>query len=711
MNIVLRASRTAQSCRLRLPVLAACLALIPLAAGSAHAAKNWFYLAQQNASNGDSGFTLDLESSTAGDTCRLSSLNLALGIADGTAWRYAVASPPWQYNRDYHVRAVIGSAGASLYLDGTLVKQSQGKFVPARSDLTAAAIPSWASDPAEYQIEPETLAVGSSGAEPVHLTWPAPTRRQIALWLLSQQDDRSVAGWRAGESVTIDATFRIIPKPDWLQFAPMIDRYGQCVYADWSKKVTTDDQIKKALAEEDRRYAAWGVSKDYDKYGGYLRAGWKSRATGYYRVEKHHGIWWLITPLGTPCFYTGLDTVPNTAGDFTPVAHREKLFAWLPPKTGAYAGVWGGMWGAQGSTDFVAFAGATSARIHGSDWKKVELALAAKRVRAWGFCGVGKWGFLDSMPVIRDLYRDSVPNLVNHPDIFDPKVQDDLEAALRSQMAPQINDPYVVGWSLGNEYPEDFTPDEIIGILAKDAAVPSKRALIDYALKSLYGGDITKMAAAWEVTASTPADLYKAAPKPPAQDIENLRRYYASRYFAWVYKTVKSIDPNHLYFGYWIVPRDWWVNESDWSTIAPYCDVIGYDHYNATFSYPGFSRLLQLTNKPILCGEYSFPPDYRGTRGFGKYGAISVDTDAQAGEDYTRWMKDAAQNPYCIGGCYFEYRDESLTGWGPALGSEPVYGEHYAFGLIDVTGRPKWDLVTRIRAANLAAAGWRLGQK
>lgn len=706
MNIAPSGSQARLARRFLLQILSASLALC-FAAPAAHAAKNWFYLAEQNSSNGMSGFALDLESSVSGDTCTLSSLNLALGVGGGTARRYLTASPAWQYGREYHVRAVIGPKDASLYLDGALIKSSQGSFVPDQSGLTAGSIPNSLNDPAQYQIEPETLTISSPGAKPVRLAWPPRTRSQIALSLLSQQDDRVLPGWRAGASVTVDAAFKILPKPDWQQFAPLIDRYGQCVYADWPGKITNDSQIEKALAKEDRQFAEWGASKGYDPYGGYLKAGWKSRATGFYRVEKHKGFWWLITPLGNPCFYTGLDTAPNTAGDFTPVVHREKLFAWLPPKTGPYAGVWGGMWGVPGSTDFVAFSGATSIRIHGANWKNWEIARAKQRLRAWGFSGVGKWGFLDDTPVIRVLYRTAVPNLVNHPDIFDPNVQAEFKANLRSQMAPEITDPYVVGWSVGNEFPEDFTPDEISAILGKDATVPSKRALVDYALKTIYGGDIGKMAAAWQVVASTPDDLYKAAPKPSAADIETLRRYYASSYFAWVYKTVKSIDPNHLYFGYWIVPKDWWVNESDWFTIAPYCDVIGYDHYTEAFTYPGFTRLLRQTDKPILCGEFSFPQDYSGKRGFGRY-FTSVNTDAQAGDHYIRWVKDAAGNPYCVGGCWFEYRDESLTGWGPAGGSNAVYGEDYAFGLINVTGRPKWDLVTRIRKANLAAARWRL---
>ena len=37
-----------------------------------------------------------------------------------------------------------------------------------------------------------------------------------------------------------------------------------------------------------------------------------------------------------------------------------------------------------------------------------------------------------------------------------------------------------------------------------------------------------------------------------------------------------------------------------------------------------------------------------------------------------------------------------------------VVGEHYAFGFVDITDRPKWDLVTRARTANLAATKRRL---
>jgi hypothetical protein len=60
---------------------------------------------------------------------------------------------------------------------------------------------------------------------------------------------------------------------------------------------------------------------------------------------------------------------------------------------------------------------------------------------------------------------------------------------------------------------------------------------------------------------------------------------------------------------------------------------------------------------------------------------------------------------------YFQYRDQPLTGRGPAPGrsTDLVHGENFAFGLVDVTDRLKWDFVTPMRDANLRAVSLRLG--
>ena len=61
-----------------------------------------------------------------------------------------------------------------------------------------------------------------------------------------------------------------------------------------------------------------------------------------------------------------------------------------------------------------------------------------------------------------------------------------------------------------------------------------------------------------------------------------------------------------------------------------------------------------------------------------------------------------------VAGAWFQYRDQPVTGRGPGHGSGLVHGKHSAFGMVDVTDRPKWDLVRRVRQANLQAPKWRL---
>jgi hypothetical protein len=87
-------------------------------------------------------------------------------------------------------------------------------------------------------------------------------------------------------------------------------------------------------------------------------------------------------------------------------------------------------------------------------------------------------------------------------------------------------------------------------MLALGTVAPSKRALVDQALAALYGGDLGALAASWKITAAAVADVYAASPSPPGQDVEALRQFFAMNYYRTLYQTVKSIDPNHLYFGF-----------------------------------------------------------------------------------------------------------------------------------------------------------------
>jgi hypothetical protein len=494
---------------------------------------------------------------------------------------------------------------------------------------------------------------------------------------------------------------------------PYVDKYGQKINASWPGKTTSDDDLLQDAKDESAKLKDWsGPAGEYDQYGGWLKAGWHAVGTGYFTVLRHRGVWWLITPLGNPCFYTGLDTAPAQQWETTPVTGREGIFAELAPDEGEFADAWGGdAWGQDLGIKTYAFCASNLIRKYGSSWKDKFHDISLQRLKAWGFVGQGKWG--DSylgVPTTPDLNRTGVPTLAGHPDPFDPATRTSLFNVLSSQITPHIKDPNVVAWSVGNENVEIITPQEIQNILAGEAVVPAKKAMIDYILAQVYHGNLSDIERAWGVqsTATQPArdDLYAASsPQISDENIEVMRRFYADSYYALVEATVKSIDPNHLYAGFWMVPGGW-ENQSDWWLMARHCDIVGYDNYMPTFSDAGLSELFEQVDKPVMCGEFSFPQDDTD-RGFGVFGFADAKSQEEAGRLYETYVAEAAKNPYCVGLNWFQYRDEPVTGRGPGHGSDLVYGENYAFGLVDITDKPKWTLLASVREANLKAANVR----
>ena len=423
---------------------------------------------------------------------------------------------------------------------------------------------------------------------------------------------------------------------------------------------------------------------------------------------RRNGYWWLITPAGNPCFYLGVCVVPGQTWDTTPVSEREFLFEWLPPREAPWAAAWSkNQWGINDGTEYVCLHTCNLIRKYGlTGWMEQAAARGIRRLKAWGFSGGGKWGAPPETVSAPVLSAGATPRIARHPDVFDSEVCATFRRELERQIAPNRDNPRVIGWSLGNEWDEIITRDEIAEILRKPAETPAKRALVDHGIDQVYGGSAQRLAEAWTIRSAERAVMYAQTPNPPAEDIEKLRRFYAEKYYDFIYRTVKSIDPNHLYLGFWIT-FGWWENEEDWRLIARHCDVIGYDRYVREYADKNLTRLQAETDKPTLCGEFSFPAWYDGLRGYGRYGCYARD-DAETGQLYGDWVRGAAEDPYCVGMMWFQYRDQPLTGRGPGRGARLTLGEHYAFGLITVTDRPKWPLVRQMREANLKAAPWRL---
>lgn len=685
--------------------------LVFLVAVEAGAMENRYYLVNQQDFGAKQGYCLDFENSGPDNgICQLDSLRLILGAADGKSWRFSTRSGGWQLGRRYVVRAVITPTSGRLYLDGTEVGSIDGGFIPSTNQMTYAEIPGWASGPAEYLIRQESLRITAGGRSLASASIPPPTAPLPLQLFAPPAASSAVVRVRAGETVVIEAAVTISRYPSITGMAPFIDRYGQSVHSRWPGKVKSDADLLAANRDEARRSRGLTPPAGRDRFGGATNLGWHEHATGYFRVAKRKGIWWLVTPLGNPCFYIGVDSIAGLQWERTPVTDREFLFQWIPPKRGATAAAWNrNDWGGTDGTETVAFQSTNMLRKYGPNWMRIAKQAASRRLRQWGFSGGGKWGNVADLPFTPVLGHYEVPNIARHPDIYDGAIQQKFRDELKKQMGKDIRNPLVLGWSVGNEYDEIITPEEVTTILSKPAGTPAKDALCRTALEDLYDNSAERLSQAWGISVTGIEDLCAATAVPPAADVEKLRLSYARDYYSFIYRTVKDLDPNHLYLGFWIVPG-WWVNEADWTVSAPFCDVIGYDRYANDFEDPALAALVKASAKPILCGEYSFPPTYRGERGFGFYGT-NVPDEKTAVAMYTRWLGAALREPYCVGSVWFQYRDQPLSGRGPGRGKALVHGEHYAFGVVDLCDRPKWELVTGMRKANQAALKLRLGAR
>lgn len=666
-----------------------------------------FYFVSQYDWGAKRGFYVDVEGT------ELAKLPLILGVADGRDWRFASVVPPFELGRRYTVRAVLTPEGSQMFLDGRLACEIRGGFAPAGGRFEVGVQPHWASDLGDYVMVQESVraTVERNGRQVAQIsdTMGLSPARPLPLYLFQPDESRAYElEVKPGDTLTVEFEFR--PETsDLNKFAPFVDRYGQAVHGDWPGKVRSDEELQADIAREAAILATMPPSPDYDRYGGYKAAGWREQPTGFFYVTRRDGKWWLITPEGNPCFYLGVCSIPGQTWETTPVTGREFLFEWLPPEDGSFAPCWGvNLWGIQDGTKYFCHYAANLIRKYGAaDWRRRAEEQCLRRLRAWGFHGGGKWGAPGRVVEVAVIGRWATPSLAGHPDIFAPAVAEAFRRDIERQVLPRRDDPWLLGWSLGNEYDEIIKRQEVRAILKMGPDVPAKRALVDHALDVIYAGDLARLSQAWKISPQNRDQLYAASPDPPTEDIEALRQFYQDRYYDFIYTTVKDLDPNHLYLGNWIVPG-WWEGEADWHIIARHCDVIGYDHYAIDHDSDLTRRLKRETNKPVLLGEYSYPPFYGGTRGVGRYHVYGRD-DAHSGELYYRRIRQAAEDPYCVGALWFLYRDQPITGRGPGRGPKLVHGEHFCFGLVDATDRPRWDMVRRMREANLKAAQWRLG--
>jgi len=452
-----------------------------------------------------------------------------------------------------------------------------------------------------------------------------------------------------------------------LEGKPLIDEFGQYVHADWPGKAHTETDLQKAWAAEASALKQNAAFPDRDAYGGF--ASTKAKATGFFRVEQIDGRWWFVDPDGHLFYSTGVNGIGTGIG--TRVTGREDLFAAIPkplPGVPNIFGQGGGRGGRQAN-----FYGANIQRRFGDDWRLPWAQLTAKRMDAWGLntsYGTSLSEALDETPLnkpyVVTLRGFQSGNLImGLPDVYAEDFQQQAEAAATRQLAPHKDDPYLLGYFIGNEPPWPGRESQFVDLVLQGEASAMQERFKD----ALAKGDTL------QIRRQLVLDAF-------------------ARYLDVINTAVKKVDPHHLNLGirFGGTPPDYVI------ALAKGFDVYSLNKYRWEPPPDYLAKIYSLVHKPMLIGEFHIGVPGRGMAP----GLVQTMNQEERGVAYQYYVEHAAAHPEVIGTHWFEWIDE------PALGRSD--GENYNIGWVDVTDRPYDELVAAAKVTHARLLGIHLGK-
>jgi hypothetical protein len=491
-------------------------------------------------------------------------------------------------------------------------------------------------------------------------------------------------------------------------FLPMIDRFGQYIHRDWPGKTHSERQLKVRRDEEARQLTAAEGPSDWDQYGGWS-AGPQRKATGYFRVEKYHGKWWLIDPDGRLFWSHGVDCVGSRSP--TPITDRETYYRDLPAKGSPLGRMYGtGTRAAHGyfreHTPFRTydFARANLLRKYGDDFPDVFARRAHKRLRSWGLNTIGNWSDATIYRMQRTPYvvpisfrtkviEGSKGYWGKFPDVFDPGFREELEKRIAWEKDRTADDPWCIGYFVDNELSWGDDVSLAVAALTSPADQAAKQALVTD-LKAKYTA-IDRLNAAWGshytswdalLAATDVPDLSRARP-----DLAAFYTKTAETYFQTIRELLRHFAPHHLYLGC----RFAWVNDRAARAAARFCDIVTYNRYAQGVTDLALPHGI---DRPLLIGEFHFGAL---DRGLFHTGLRKARDQAQRAEFYRNYVRGALQNPHLVGTHWFQFRDQPTTGRSD--------GENYQIGLIDICDTPYGETIQACQEIGREMYRWRTG--
>jgi hypothetical protein len=444
--------------------------------------------------------------------------------------------------------------------------------------------------------------------------------------------------------------FRIssVPEDSVMNDIPVVDEFGQWIPAEWTGKAKSLSDLQAAWNEEEKSLSADnpGVSE----YGGFLDS--KAKATGFFRVEQINGKWWFIDPSGHYFYSTGSCCIaPGT--DLSRVQGREKIFTELPPDFNSDAPRNRMVRG-----EITSFYSWNLFRRFGEDWYEKWKDLTVRRMNSWGLTTIANWsdpslGSTNHKPYVLSLRGWGIEDgLMGMPDVYADGYAAMVDSAASSQCSERKNDPYLIGYFIGNEPPWPEREGDLVNEILTGKATPMQAEL----KKFLLSGDTPEQRKAFVY--STYAKFIKT-----------------------VNAAIRKYDPNHLNLGL----RFGGYAPEEIIKASVGFDVFSFNHYGYDVDHAMIQRIYDIAGLPMLIGEFHFGVPGRGLAP----GLAQTSNYEERGNAYRYYVENVAVHPAMIGTHWFQWIDQPSTG--------RFDGENYNIGMVDVTDRPYSDLANASR--------------
>jgi hypothetical protein len=462
----------------------------------------------------------------------------------------------------------------------------------------------------------------------------------------------------------------------------LLDELGQSALHDWPGKTRSAAELKRRVTGQLDAAPGQKWPGDFSRWGG-----WKAKklgeGTGFFRVQKEAGRWWIADPDGYAFWSNGPDCVRiDCEGRFDGL---ESALTWLPEPTGEWADIYAARLGGAAGRKHINYLAANIIRSVGhSDWRDKWAQIAIAELKRLRFNTVGNWSEWEfaqkaKFPYVRPLsFRASRSGWIyrDFPDVFHPQFDADA-AAYAAQLGTSANDPAFLGYFLMNEPLWAFSSElPAMGMLYNTPQCATRGELAKW-LRTKYEGDAA-LAAAWKLPGASFDRVAQGRwpgvfPPEALADLRDFSTRLVDVYFSTISKACRRADPKHLNLGMrWQgIPPEWAV------TGMRHFDVYSLNSYRPKFPRETSDKINALLNMPTLVGEWHF-----GALDVGlpSGGLVHVANQTDRGRAYRVYLEDAAAQPNCVGAHWFTLYDQAAIG--------RFDGENYNIGFLDICNRP-----------------------